>query len=279
MIQRKTKKTTAKRKQAVKKRTVARRRVARRRRTAGPKILVGMALDRSGSVLDWLDQAIAGFNEWLGTLQADRTANYFLTLTAFNTEFEVLQAETPIRRVPKLTHQTFRPRGNTALHDAVARTILALEERLAGKSLPVLVVIQTDGKENMSRNYSRQQVYQMIREREDRGNWTFVFLGADQDAWRAGAAIGIAPQNTLNYVHAENFGAMRGLAAATQSYAVAVARGASPTTHSFFRTDTDVAQPGTVPRAAESDFTVVAPPDDPDKTAAPTPDDPSKESA
>lgn len=58
----------------------------------------------------------------------------------------------------------------------------------AGK---VLAVITTDGLENRSREVSTEQLQDMISEREADG-WTFIFLGASQDAWATGTSHGLS---------------------------------------------------------------------------------------
>jgi hypothetical protein len=58
----------------------------------------------------------------------------------------------------------------------------------AGK---VLAVITTDGLENRSREVSAEQLQDMIADREAKG-WTFIFLGAAQDAWLTGTGYGLS---------------------------------------------------------------------------------------
>lgn len=68
----------------------------------------------------------------------------------------------------------------------------------AGK---VLCVIVTDGNENSSREVSREQLAAMIAEREKRG-WTFIYLGANQDAWATADTTGLsggATGQSVNY--------------------------------------------------------------------------------
>jgi Mg-chelatase subunit ChlD len=45
----------------------------------------------------------------------------------------------------------------------------------------VLCLIVTDGEENSSRETTRQQVTEIIRALEGRGDWTFVYLGVRPD--------------------------------------------------------------------------------------------------
>jgi len=78
----------------------------------------------------------------------------------------------------------------------------------AGK---VLCVIFTDGYENSSTEMTSDKLREMIDQRE-RDGWTFIYMGANQDAWATGRAMGLsghATGQTINY-HASE----RGTAAA-----------------------------------------------------------------
>lgn len=55
----------------------------------------------------------------------------------------------------------------------------------------VLAVIFTDGGENSSRRTSPELLRQTTVEREAQG-WTFIFCGANQDAWATGADLGLS---------------------------------------------------------------------------------------
>jgi hypothetical protein len=80
--------------------------------------------------------------------------------------------------------------------DAVRNRIenLAEDKRPAG----VVVAILTDGLENSSREYTRRQVFDRIREQRADG-WEFVFLGAEQDAVRKGGRLGVAPADARRF--------------------------------------------------------------------------------
>lgn len=82
------------------------------------------------------------------------------------------------------------PRGITPLLDAVGRGLALTGERLA--ALPedqrpgqVFFVVETDGHENASKEWTRDAVVARIKEQEEVYKWTFIFLGAGKDAWGA----------------------------------------------------------------------------------------------
>ena len=61
------------------------------------------------------------------------------------------------------------------------------------------MVILTDGVENASRTYTREQVFEIIHHQRETYGWEFVFLGANQDAIREAGKIGIAPDAALTF--------------------------------------------------------------------------------
>ena len=67
-----------------------------------------------------------------------------------------------------------------------------------GEPADQLVVIMTDGLENASRHWTAPAVFERIARLRNSG-WTFVFLGANQDSYATGSAMGVAEGNTSNF--------------------------------------------------------------------------------
>ena len=83
---------------------------------------VTVILNRSGSMQSIASDAIGGFNDFL-VEQQRQVGDCRLTLIQFNDQDQVVYAAQPIADAPRLTEDTFRPRGTTALLDAIGRTI------------------------------------------------------------------------------------------------------------------------------------------------------------
>ena len=80
-----------------------------------------------------------------------------------------------------------KPRGYTALNDAMAQAINRTGELLAAldeseRPSKVLIIILTDGHENASRLFTAEQVKAMIEHQRNTYNWEFSFIGANIDA-------------------------------------------------------------------------------------------------
>lgn len=152
-------------------------------------------LDKSGSMANQTDRAISGFNEFLGE-QKKVKGQASLTLTLFDTAAQNLYTDVPLISAGELNRNTYRPSGFTALYDAVGTTVKAIENRVGSKDR-VVVAIFTDGQENSSREYTADNVYKLITEKEAQGNWTFAFMGVDKDAWIVGGDLGIQKGNIM----------------------------------------------------------------------------------
>lgn len=167
------------------------------------KTVVGVVLDRSGSMSSIQGPTIKGFNELIaGQVLAPGVA--WLYLAQFDHEYDVIHDMTPMAKVPPLTAATYQPRGNTALLDAIGKTIDDIGMRL--KAMPedfrpgkVVIAIMTDGEENASRKFTRSQVFDMISHQRERYSWQFLFMGANQDAIKNAATIGIHASNAALY--------------------------------------------------------------------------------
>ena len=170
-------------------------------------------LDRSGSMETIRNDAIGGFNTFLRE-QQELPGDADMTLIQFDNEYEVVRARVPLRDMKPLTVHSYVPRGGTALFDAIGRTLN--EQRIAlGDGARVVVTILTDGEENASREFTREQIAALVKKCEGNG-WRFVFLAANQDAFAAGRGMGVSVNTTSNFA-ATGKGVMRGFAYASQS--------------------------------------------------------------
>jgi hypothetical protein len=185
-------------------------------------------LDETGSMMSVWDQTIGGFNEYVNSQRA-QPGTCLLSLTKFDTSgVRNAYNDVNIQEVPYLNRDTYRPNQSTNLYDAIGQRIKALEARVAAGTYPAetsfLVVIMTDGHDNASREFNAEGVKVLIKDKEAAG-WTFVFLGANQDAWAVGQTFGMAKGNTMTYAAGNVAGAMETLSGATTAYRSLRAKG------------------------------------------------------
>lgn len=163
--------------------------------TKRPVLLV-YVLDETGSMACVKTPTISGFNEYVDGLRKKDSVR--MTLTSFSTEqgFRRRCENLELALVPRLDAFNYIPSGGTPLYDAIADSI-ASADRMASTH-DVLFVIQTDGEENSSKEFDRAAIMAKIDERKAKG-WTFIFMGADQDAWKVAQSIGVPAANSVSY--------------------------------------------------------------------------------
>lgn len=165
---------------------------------------IAFILDRSGSMASCSDAAITGFNKFLAVQQLTEGLAK-LTLILFDDEYLRIVESIPVAEVVPLTDKTYVPRDSTALLDAIGTTIDELGQRLSvmpdeNRPAQTIVAILTDGLENASQKYSWKDIAARIRHQTETYKWTFLFLGANQDAIATAAQISIAANNAATYV-------------------------------------------------------------------------------
>jgi hypothetical protein len=86
----------------------------------------------------------------------------------------------------------------TPLYDAVVETVEKLATTV-NKDQPALVVIMTDGQENSSTLHDQDCLKDLIGKLKEKNNWTFTFMGANQDSWATAMNLGIDRGNIMNW--------------------------------------------------------------------------------
>jgi len=150
-------------------------------------------LDRSGSMANNVKDTIGAYNSYLKK-QKEKKYNSKITTILFDNEYEILYKRESITEVKELTEKEYYVRGCTALLDAIGKSITDLDK--VSKNNKVLFVITTDGLENASKNYTKEQIKELII---GHSNWEFLYIGADIDSYSEGTSLGISHNNIANY--------------------------------------------------------------------------------
>jgi len=159
--------------------------------------------DKSGSMCYMYADALGGFNSFVQDQKKDNDDTR-LTLIQFDHEVDEVFTSKPISEIKEFTNEDYKLRGSTALLDAVGSTINRLGKRLSDmdeteRPENVIVVIQTDGEENSSREFTNTQIQDMIKHQEEKYNWDIVYLGANASAFSSNNNIGIAAHKLADY--------------------------------------------------------------------------------
>lgn len=159
-------------------------------------------IDNSGSMAHLTGDTIGGFNGFIESQKAlDGKAT--LTTVLFNTSWKILHDGIDIHEVKPLTKSDYIAGGGTAMLDAIGEIINKVQDRHdeLGTKKPeeVLFVITTDGEENSSHTFKKNQIEKMIKHQTNGHGWKFMFLGANMDAVKEAESIGISSDYATNY--------------------------------------------------------------------------------
>jgi len=138
-----------------------------------------------------MHEMIGAFNAFVEE-QRQQPGEAVLDLYIFDNIIEKVYSDIKLRDVPPLTSEKAFARGSTSLNDAIGIAITSV-----GDYDDVIVLIQTDGYENSSQEYSTLQIKELIAAKEAAG-WDFTFTGAGVDAFSMGAGYGLTADKCLS---------------------------------------------------------------------------------
>jgi Mg-chelatase subunit ChlD len=175
-------------------------------KVVGKRTHVSIILDRTGSMQSIKDDIIGGFNTFLEEQRKSKN-KITMSLVQFDDQapHEVIYNMVPMAKVVDLTNQTYVPRGCTPLLDAMGRGISELDSQIklmkpTVRPNKVVVVVITDGQENASREYKKEQIEKMIKDKQAK-KWQFVFLSADLGSIGDSKSYGFSGAATMAYDH------------------------------------------------------------------------------
>lgn len=157
-------------------------------------------IDRSGSMASVKQATEKGFADFIED-QKKQAGECKASLYQFDDKFEVVYENVDLKNVGEYT---LVPRGWTALLDAIGYATSRVGEQLA--KLPesqrpehVIVSVLSDGAENRSREYTQNQIKEIIERQSNIYSWKFIFLGCNQDAITVGKSYGFSKDLSLTF--------------------------------------------------------------------------------
>jgi len=174
-------------------------------------------LDRSGSMSNRWGEALSSINAYVE--DAKGKVKTKVTVATFDSQvdmiFDIIRDKQSAKKWEPLTDKDATPRGMTPLFDAIGKVVTLAEGQ---DHKQTVIVVMTDGAENSSREVSQEAAKAALDRCRAKG-WQVVFLGADFDAVRQGATVGVTMDSAINMT-AGNYGAtMRGVRHKTMAYA------------------------------------------------------------
>ncbi|RLC98437.1 MAG: hypothetical protein DRI46_11300 [Chloroflexi bacterium] len=150
-------------------------------------------VDRSGSMGRIKEDAQGGLNEFINT-QKESDSEALLTVVEFDSEYNVVYNDGDLKL---FEGYTLKPRGATALFDAIGRTAANVRDtKVAGKKIFLIV---TDGQENSSVEYRDSRQVKTIIEDMRKDDWEFIFIGADESSLEQARSLGMDMDTTFMF--------------------------------------------------------------------------------
>ncbi len=169
-------------------------------------------LDRSGSMATHWVETIGALNAYAEKL-AESEPKAKITIASFDSQsFDVVRDGVKAKDWSTIYPDEITPRSMTPLLDAIGK----LGGLVKGKRVSICIL--TDGKENASREMTRDSARGLIEQWKSSG-YDVVFIGADFDAFDEAGSLGIARAQTMN-TSKDNIGAtMTAMAMRATNYA------------------------------------------------------------
>ncbi len=144
-------------------------------------------MDESGSMGQLGDEPNQALNSFIAEQKSALSDDATFTLWGFNHEISLKIDDVRLKELDTINN--IIPNGMTALFDAIGN---AINTKL-GKTRKdnVICVVITDGLENSSKEFKKDQIQKMIKLAEEKHQWKFVYLGANQDAFAVGENMGV----------------------------------------------------------------------------------------
>lgn len=208
--------------------------------TKSNSMYVHVLLDRSGSMLARKGPTVAAYNSYIDGLPDDAV----ISLSTFSIG-DLKHPRTNVGKArAKFTADEYDCIGGTALLDGIG-TVIQMIDSAAKEFDRVTLVILTDGQELNSREFTRDQIKQLLTDKQEGEGWLVVFLGATADAFAQAPAMGFVGANTMQYDGASigataNMG--NALRRSTMAYAAAPTRVAGRAKSTFTSGERDKAK-------------------------------------
>lgn len=162
---------------------------------------ISLLVDRSGSMRGKVHDTVGGINSCLDEIKKtieNPNDEIKISLTLFDHEQVEFWKNKKITECPEFLISDFIPRGQTAILDTLGDclTNIILNQ---SNDISYIIYISTDGLENASKRYDKDQIKFLIQKAENDFNIKVMYLGANQDAILEASNLGINKEQAINY--------------------------------------------------------------------------------
>lgn len=160
-------------------------------------------IDRSGSMSGKESDTIGGINTTIEELKKNKTKEETIKFSVkfFDDREDLKLRSLNIDEVRPLKVEDLRPRGQTALLDAMGTTLsFFINKKISepGSFESCIIYIATDGFENASKKYNNKMIKNLIEHGKKLGI-ELLYLAANQNAILEASKFGLDATNAMDY--------------------------------------------------------------------------------
>jgi uncharacterized protein YegL len=165
-------------------------------------------IDRSGSMAGKESDTIGGINATIDELKQNKvdengnsTSIVKFSIKFFDHQEKLMINSLDIENITPLKVSDLKPRGQTALLDAMGNTITHFinKKKCDPSSFDTCIIyVATDGIENCSIEYTKEEIKNLVEEAKQY-SIEILYLGANQDSILEANQLGLDATQALNY--------------------------------------------------------------------------------
>lgn len=184
-------------------------------------------IDRSSSMTPYRSRTIEGINGNINALKAEVDADTDIINTqlqfasvsprwsndgnksSLEKDFIFTRLGLPVQNLADMTEKDYNTDGSTPLIDAIGYAIEKVKafhgDKLGDDNLKIIVTVFTDGEENSSVKWTKDDIKKMIEHFQTDGKWTFTFVGCGsfENVASTSTSYGISTANTVAYADSD----------------------------------------------------------------------------
>lgn len=139
------------------------------------KINVILLVDESGSMSFTKEETKKAVSEYIQEQRKLDKIKLKLEVASFSSSLNTIFPLDKIKLYDNQFEKSYAPLGSTSLFDAIGITITKYKDC----GVKTIVTILTDGQENSSESYNKEQVSSLIKEVQDELGWQVIFLASN----------------------------------------------------------------------------------------------------
>lgn len=170
----------------------------------GLRTYIAICIDRSGSMRHSYAATLRGVNEQIAVIRKDAATpgmETYISLYFFNHNVEPQYKLRSVNLLEDVTEKEYVVDGDTAMYDCMGQAITDLrrETEITDPNNSYLVIMVSDGKERCSKRFTQDGIGALIKECNETKQWTFSYLGANQNLGKVAQVLNITRGNMANY--------------------------------------------------------------------------------